>query len=246
MKYFLTFGNKRFIQSRERIVNEASQLNIFDKFIIETENIEYDKIYKDCIFTSNINSNSRGYFWYTWKPYIILKLLNIISDNDIMMYCDSGMKIYNNSTNINKFKYLFEIVNDVDVCPSGIITFITTGSKDTRCEYMWTRKEVFDYFNLTNDNDFLNSQQIQAGIIVIKKCEKSMYIIKKWFSIFKENPELFIGDPRFTNKLTSKEQFKGFKDHRHDQSIWSILCKLYNVTILQHDKNPIYQSHIRC
>ena len=58
------------------------------------------------------------------------------------------------------------------------------------------------------------------------------------------NSELFIGDRRFCD-LKQTPQRKGFRDHRHDQSIWSIICKMNKVTILTHDKNPIYQSHYR-
>ena len=47
------------------------------------------------------------------------------------------------------------------------------------------------------------------------------------------------------NKIDTNNQHDKFRDHRHDQSIWSILCKLNNVNILTHDKNPIHQTHYR-
>ena len=71
-----------------------------------------------------------------------------------------------------------------------------------------------------------------------------MKIIEDWFNLTITHPEFFIGDERFC-KLEKMDQFPGFKDHRHDQSVWSILCKLNKVNILSHNLNPMYQSHFR-
>mgnify|MGYP004188382853 FL=1 len=103
---------------------------------------------------------------------------------------------------------------------------------------------VFDHFNVCKDESITHTQQVQAGVHTILKCDKSIKIIEEWFELTKTNPEFFIGDNRFC-KFDKMVQFKGFRDHRHDQSVWSILCKLNNVNILKHDLNPIHQSHIR-
>jgi hypothetical protein len=57
--------------------------------------------------------------------------------------------------------------------------------------------------------------------------------------------ELFIGDRRFSKIINTEAQYPEFKAHRHDQSVWSILCKLNKVNILTHDKNPMTQCHRR-
>ena len=105
---------------------------------------------------------------------------------------------------------------------------------------------VYKHFNITKDSHIINSQQIQAGIIFIKKNNYSLNITKQWYEKAINNPELFVGDNRFIiNKIDTNNQHDKFRDHRHDQSIWSILCKLNNVNILTHDKNPIHQTHYR-
>lgn len=50
-KYFLSFGNERFIKSRERIKKEARSLTqnekeLFDNYIIETQDIINEKEFK--------------------------------------------------------------------------------------------------------------------------------------------------------------------------------------------------------
>ncbi len=248
-KYFLTFGNERFIKSRDRIINQVKILNskdnkLFDIYIKDTEKILNENDYIKIINKiNNVHGTGRGYYWYTWKPYIIQKNLKKINNNDILFYCDSGMTIFNNETTKNRFKKLFEIVKDEKLCPTGIVTFKTTGEEKERLEYLYNTVDVFNYFKVKNNKLITHSQQCQAGIILIRKCNLSINIINKWYNILNNDISLFIGDNRVF-KLKN-QNMKGFRDHRHDQSIWSILCKLNKCNIINHYLNPIYQTHYR-
>lgn len=247
MKYFLSFGNQRFINSRKRIETEAEQTKLFDKIIIETETICEEEPFKT--ICNNIDKKwgtGRGFYWYMWKPYIIHKTLSKLNDGDILFYNDSGMQIFpQRSDVINKFNKLFQLVQNKEECKTGICTFITSGPPKDRFEYMYNITPVFKHFNVENDESITHTQQCQAGVLIIRKCVESQRIIKEWLDIALENPELFVGDIRVFSKYASVKQMKGFRDHRHDQSVWSVLTKLRKVNILQHDINPIFQTHIR-
>ena len=177
-----------------------------------------------------------------WKPYILFKTLSKLNNNDILFYCDSGMQIFNRNDTINRFNKLFDLVQDEEKCQTGIATFITEGQPAERKEYMYNLVQVFKHFGVESDENMTHSQQCQAGVIVLRKCEKSFNIIKEWFTIALENPEFFVGDSRIHSKYKNEKQFPGFRDHRHDQSVWSLLCKINKVNILQHNMNPIYQT----
>ena len=64
MKYFLSYGNKRFILSRDWIKKKAEVLNIFDDIIIETEDICNDNEIKDLLeknqYFKKVFQSSRG------------------------------------------------------------------------------------------------------------------------------------------------------------------------------------------
>jgi hypothetical protein len=249
-KRFLSFGNEKFIKSRQRILNEAMELKydgkqLFDSFKIETEDIINDTEYSKVIDKiPNALSSGRGYYWWTWKPYIIYKNLCEMNDGDILFYCDAGMTIFNNNNTINKFIELFELVSNYDKCKTGIATFITTGNKEKRIEYMYNTLSVFEHFNVENNKNITHTQQIQAGVNIIFKSNKSMEIIYKFYETVLNYPELVICDRRVYPKFHTK-LMDGFIDHRHDQSIWSVLVKINDCTILTHNKNPIYQTHCR-
>tara|TARA_Y100000389_G_scaffold205097_1_gene263098 strand:+ start:16584 stop:17351 length:768 start_codon:yes stop_codon:yes gene_type:complete len=249
-KHFIVFGNSRFIKSRERIIDEASELNIFYNLNFETEDICEEEAFKKVIENYNKNNprkhnTGKGFYFYMWKPYVIYKNLLKLKDGDILFYTDSGMAIINNNNTINKFNNLFNLVINKDLCPSGIATFITTGHPENRKEIQWNRKEVFRYFKVLDNDEIKYSQQVQAGVNMIEKNDISLKIVKEWFDLTLSNPELFIGDRRFSRIINNEAQYPEFKAHRHDQSVWSILCKLNNVNILTHNKNPMKQCHQR-
>ena len=104
------------------------------------------------------------------------------------------MTIINTPDRINKFKDLLKTVQDKEKCPAGIITFMTTGNKRNRLEYMYNLIQLLKHFNRENNDDITKTQQYQAGISVFVKCSKSMEIVEKWFSLIQTHPEYFIGD----------------------------------------------------
>jgi hypothetical protein len=249
---FLSFGNERFVKSRERIKNEASAilnrkgLPFFNSVIVETEDIENDEEYKAIIDKiPKTLGNGRGFWWYTWKPYVIYKTLKTLKDGDFLFYCDAGMTLMNNNVVKRRLEGLIRTVSNPEVCPTGWVTFITTGPPHERQEYMFNTNQIFEHFNVIDNEDITHTQQCQAGVHMIKKSEKTMEISELWYKTAVEKPNLFVADPRVFKDMESSGM-EGFRQHRHDQSVWSIIVKLHNVTIFNHNRNPCRQSHHRC
>jgi len=104
---------------------------------------------------------------------------------------------------------------------------------------MWTKCDIFEHFNVINDENILNSPQIEANRIFIKKTDISIEIINKWWNAVQNYPEFFTDSP---SKILNKTNFA---ENRHDQSIWSVLCKLNNVNVISNDKSPILVYRIK-
>jgi hypothetical protein len=80
-----------------------------------------------------------------------------------------------------------------------------------------------------------------GGILFIRKCEKSLEIIRKWIKVFYDDFALVDDSP------SKYPNFPEFIENRHDQSVWSLLVKLNGVRRLSHseqcevdDKYPIW------
>lgn len=167
-KYFLSFGSEKFIKSRNRILQEATELEyngkqLFDCYKIETENIINDAKYIEILDKiPKVLGVGRGYYWWSWKPYIIYKTMCEMNDSDILFYCDAGMKIKNNNGTITRFNKLFELVSNIDTCKTGIATFITMGNKNQRFEYMYNTLSVFEHFNVEKNENITHTQQMSS------------------------------------------------------------------------------------
>ena len=76
-----------------------------------------------------------------------------------------------------------------------------------------------------NNDKYLNTRQRQAGSIMILNNKKTRELINNWYSLS--------GQYHFIDDTNSNiKNGNGFKEHRHDQSIFSLLTKKYNIYIV--------------
>ena len=95
------------------------------------------------------------------------------------------------------------------------------GSSYPSEEKKWTKMDLIEYLGMNNE-ECLNSYQYQGGVNLFYKCDLTMRFVKEWFnicckySLLDDSPSIIPNDPSFC-------------EHRHDQSIFSILFKKYNL-----------------
>jgi hypothetical protein len=217
--YFATFGNNAFSKSRERIANEAKNFGIF-KNIFAYDNIDAEYIEKHLHF---IKKNPRGFGCWIWKPYIILKSLEKINDNDILLYCDAGC-----SLNVEGKKRMMEYIEMVSNHKSGLLCFQLNdfhpnSNIPLHPEKRWNKRDTIEeILGEVVSNEVLDSSQCEAGMIFVRKCKESLNLLTQWlyycqqYHLIDDSPSIKKNDPIF-------------REHRHDQSIWSLLVKKYGV-----------------
>jgi len=174
---------------------------------------EYDPSLIDETFLQeyhNILSSKRGAGYWLWKPYIILDALEEVECGDVVVYADSA------SVFINSFDPIFDkCVNE----SRGIVGFqLEDFHKNSR----WTKGDCF--YNL-NVNKYADLPQVMASFIAICKNDFSLDFINQWLSAC--CVESSITD----SENVYQENFSDFEDHRHDQSIFSLLCRKYDAYI---------------
>jgi len=217
--YFVSFGGptQNYYNAVNRIHSQINNLKIFDY------NIKYTDIdlKNDIEFWQKhgkfIENNKRGYGYWLWKPYIILKTLNKMQNDDILLYADAGCEIIMNPT---KMKQLFKKCHMYD------ILYTSSYHKVKR----WTKRDLLNYLNMDNSY-FINSIQSQAGVILIKKNNKNCNIINEWYNIASNNYNFIDDSP------STLQNYNDFVEHRHDQTIFSLLTKKYN---LNYDNNILH------
>jgi tetratricopeptide (TPR) repeat protein len=150
-KSIITFGTDYLFKNQKiRFKQQAADINFFDSIIIEDEDT-IKPLIKD--HEDFIKNNQRGYGYWLWKPLIIKRQLEKMTNNDILFYLDSGSSIINN--NIHKLNNYIDILQNKD-----IIVF----DDRHRLNKQFTKRNVINEFNL-NEN-ILNSPIIEGGCII--------------------------------------------------------------------------------
>jgi hypothetical protein len=215
-KYLVTFGTPEYVGSMQLLLDSAH--GMIDGFAcIQKDALPADFVKKH----EKIFSQPRGFGYWLWKPLIILGIMNKIKDGDFCIYSDAANII------TNDISPLFE------KCArnGGILLFENkNGSWDGRT---WKNNEYTkaDCFNLMgcNSDEYVFGNQVDAAIQVYQKNEKTMRFLQEYLA-FCEDERILTDAPNTTG--SNKE---GFRDHRHDQSVLSLLAIKYGVEL---DKCP--------
>jgi hypothetical protein len=147
-----------------------------------------------------------------------------MNEGDILQYSDAGCHL--NPRGIRRLGEYFELARN---SPSGLLAFQGIFPSDEPhlmkwflTEKKWTKEDLFDYFNIT-DEHIRQSSQINATVIFVKKCPQAKLIIEAWLQVYIDNFDLANDTP------SKKQNAADFIEHRHDQSIFSLLCKINKV-----------------
>jgi len=225
-KVFLTFADQRMSRALQRIQNQALAMGAYDFIVLANEH-SLDLEFREQ-FAEYLKPGVRGFGYWSWKAQIILQTLSQMKDGDLLQYTDAGCHL-----NPRGRKRLDEYFLKAQNCESGILAFQAIAPTfhnqkikllDLR-EARWCKGDLCDALEVRSNTDIMDTQTIGAGIIFIKKCDESIRIVRRWLDVYKNNFYL-IDDSQSTS-----ENLPGFVEHRHDQSIFSILAKLNKVDV---------------
>jgi hypothetical protein len=213
-KYLCSFADKRLNLTLKRFGEQAKQMSVYDGVFLYTE----EDLRNDFCSHFQDKFKLRGFGYWAWKPQVILQTMDKLQDGDILQYTDAGCHL--NPGGLARLNDYFEMT---DKSGNGILAFIMGGANEKE----WTKGDLFDYFDVRN-NKAIFPGQVVSTLLFAKKTKDSMELIKKWLQVFYYDFSLVDDTP------SRKLNFDEFKEHRHDQSVWSILVKLNNIPCLSH------------
>ena len=97
----LAFGTDDLNKSSKRLKLQALDSKYYSDIKIFSSK-DLDKNAKNFIENVIKKNGKRGFGYWFWKPYLILKVINELKDNDIIHYLDIGCHINNNIVNIER------------------------------------------------------------------------------------------------------------------------------------------------
>ena len=211
MKVFITFGagGPNYIDAGKRLIKQAKSTGHFDKTILYTaEDLKNDKEFWNQ-HSNFISKNKRGYGYWIWKSYIIKKTMETMKDGDILLYLDCGCEIGGSTQSL--IPRFFNYVKKDKII----------GSPAYAIEKKWCKKDLIKYLNVDNDK-ILNSWQRQAGTSMYLICDETINLVNEWYKLCC-NYHMIDDSPSIEPNLDC------FNEHRHDQAIFSLLTKKYEI-----------------
>jgi hypothetical protein len=213
--HFITFADGKKYKS-ERVMKEAIDSNYFD-VCKDMSNEINDFLNKHSSFIKN---NKRGYGYWIWKHKVILDEYKNLSDNDILIWSDSGNTI--SKYNLKMIEYLNTLING-----SGMLFFHVKGCKEGTWSKMDTVKHIFPDGNNDFINKILNDETTTASLMMFRKCKNTTLYLEEVgkhsivYHLINDNTSLI-------------PNMNGFKENRHDQTIFSLTKHKYKFDI-SHD-----------
>jgi hypothetical protein len=225
MYYFLVYNDnthttylRKLIRSVEKYGPEF-RIIIFNKRDMDKEFVEKNK--------DILNCNRGGGYWL-WKPYIINEVLKKINHGDIVFYLDSK---YYFIDSLSKLYSDYMTNNDI------LVWKHKPNSCSLHMKYL-CKMDVIVKYNMVDKVFRENVDECWAGAIIVKKTDNTLMYIQEWLDMCCNYEDI-------TDSKSKIKNSHFFKEHRHDQSLLSIVIYKYNIelqilgrTSLQDVRNP--------
>jgi len=203
----INYANSLFRKSQKVNSQTGKSIGLFDKIISYSPK---DIDVNFCFLNKKILVQKRGNGYWLWKPYFIKKTLDELNWGDFLFYCDSGAYFTKSIQDL----ITLSIEKKQDVIPFEL----------SHLESKWTKRDTFVLMNCESKKYYDTNQRL-ASFVLIRKSDLAMQFVNEWLKLAQ--------DERILTDIDNQcgfENYSGFVDHRHDQSVFSLLTKKYNFT----------------
>lgn len=207
MKVLFNFAHNRFLESQKLNTKTGYEIGGFD-YVYQYGMDDIDDVFR--IKNNHILNQSRGAGYWMWKYYFAKRLLddNNIPEESYIFYSDSG------SNFICSIDSLIEVMERDKI---SVMTF-----RQNHLSYIWTKRDAF-ILTGCDEEKYTHTGARVGGWFLLKKNDESRKFIDKCYE--------YSQDFRIITDLPNQcglPNYGGFIDHRHDESIISIVSKQFD------------------
>lgn len=223
-KYILLYDDDSgaFKDDIEKLIISIKQNSDFEIIVFHRTDFKEEFVEKN----QNILNQYRGGGYWLWKPYIINETLKRLENDDLLFYIDSTY--YFTETFTDLYKDIFNSNNNL----------LLWKNKPNESSYFlknWCKRDVVQKYNMEDAVYNKNAQACWSGAILLKKNSFTDIFINEWLNMC------------CCDDITDRPSVGGntndFIDHRHDQSLLSILVHKYNINLHTFEKK--YLQNVR-
>ncbi len=217
MNAVVNYADEQFYLPQRLNTASATAVGGFDKvFSFRLHDMDEKFMSKN----AHILSQPRGGGYWLWKPYFIRRALGLIKEGDYLFYSDSGAVFVHSALPL------------LSLCESRGASMLVFEIQ--HIEKLWVKRDALILMGC-DEARFTETRQRLGGFLLMKKDAFSLSFIEEWLA-YAQDERILTDAP---NTL-GKDNYPGFIQHRHDQSILSLLSKKRN---LPGDSDPSQEGN---
>lgn len=222
----VTFADSANANALQRIRTQAVEVGVFDDVLSLSElDLDDDFLNRHGRF---LVAGSRGFGYWRWKPQVVLQGLRGLADGDVLLYVDSGCHI--NAQGRQRLEFYLERTAKSS---HGFLGFqarlpapplVYDGRPlPEYLEAHWTKGDLLDRLDCRDKLWVTQTPQLGGGLFLVRAGSAGVGLVNDWLTIMDEDASYFDDAPSVSANLD------GFIEHRHDQSVLSLLGKMAEV-----------------
>jgi hypothetical protein len=230
-RILVAFADSRLRPSATRLARQAAAMGSYDRVMIMNDR-DLAPAFR-ARYRHQLRPGTRGFGYWVWKPEVLRQVGATCADGDLLHYVDIGCHLHPpGRARLEEYSAL------ADQAESGMLAFalrLPEGHVASRwhghppanlIERCWTKGDLLDHLGVRHRSDIVDTPQVIATSFVMRWGPAVRAFLDQWGAVWAHDFTLMDDTPSRSDNLP------GFIEHRHDQSAFSILCKLGGVPTL--------------
>ena len=151
-------------------------------------------------------AQQRGGGYWVWKPYIVREALSAAGKDDFLMYCDVDQVFLRSAASLEA---------EMRAAGESVAAF----RMENQLERMWTKRDCFVAMGC-DEARYADTRQLLGGFSAWRRTDFALDLVDAWLH-WAQQAQMVTDAP----SRGPLPDHPGFREHRHDQSIFSLLCK---------------------
>jgi hypothetical protein len=202
----VTFGTAHFIQSLFRLRRSARRFGIDDVRVYHPAHTAVRRATEE---NRQIFWQPRGAGYWLWKPYILLDTIDKVQKGTIIIYTDAGHRYIGDPFPL--------------IAPTATRDIVLFHNNDHNLQRHWTKRDCFTLMQ-ADTPEYWDALQLDASIQVYRAGETARSFLVELLAAMRD-ARVLTDEPN----VCGLPNLEGFRDHRHDQSILTILATKHRI-----------------
>ncbi|MGR3803832.1 MAG: hypothetical protein ACU0AY_10165 [Marinibacterium profundimaris] len=223
--HFMTYGTAAFTDRARNLADSASAVGFDTIHVLSARDLADSAFAQRNAATL---SAPRGAGYWLWKPYLIRRLLSRLGQGDVLVYSDAGRDDYYRFS-----RFPERLVASLRATRQGFVAGTTIGHLGDIGT--WTKRDCLVLMQ-ADDPETLRQPMVQSTWSLWTPSRAALAFLDAWLELCQ--------DPRCLtdqDNVLGQDNREGFIDHRHDQSICSILAHRMRAPVLDFSRTVVHR-----